>query len=111
MAAHPTVERTATPIEQEPIQTTGSIVTLQPDADGCEIVFSESAHALPLQVFRLPIGNANYNAMYALLLACWINKLNVDIYHRASLAAPTPPGTNTPTPQIVTSVTGRYFTN
>lgn len=97
------------PIVQEPIRTKGSIVTLQPDADGCEIVFSETARPLPLQVFRLPIGNANHNAMYALLLACWINKLNVDIYYRASLVAPAP-GTNTQPPHIVSSVTGRHFT-
>jgi hypothetical protein len=98
------------PIVQEPIRTTGSIVTLQPDADGCEILLSETARPLPFQAFRLPLGNANYNAMYALLLACWINKLNVDIYRRASLAVPAPTGTNTPPPHIVTSVTGRHFT-
>jgi hypothetical protein len=110
MPAHTTVGSvTAVPSLQEPIQTTGSIISLEPDGDGCEITFSESAHALPIQVYQLQIGTANYNAMYALLLACWINKLIVDIYHRASLLAV--PAPSAPSPQIVTSVRGRYFTD
>jgi len=108
MPAQPTIHTNiADPLPREPIQTTGSIITLLLDADGCAIVLSESAHPFPLQTFQLPTSAANYNAMYALLLASGINRLDVDVYHRPSLV-PEPAGTDTPAPQIVTSVRGRY---
>jgi hypothetical protein len=63
--------------------TDGYIGWFKVDEGGCVVRISIGQTG-----YRLPVSNPNYNAMVAMLLACWVNRAHVWIEHSLPIHHP-----------------------
>jgi hypothetical protein len=110
VSSTPVTSPTTPEILGETTTTTGDIMSIQVTPTGCEIVFAEQYQPLPLKGFQLLLSHGNYNALYSLMLACWLNKLKIDVVHRSGVTdAQAIPMGGGPKLPFIAAVAGRSF--